>query len=191
MIGPMVGVVSIGLPMGWIGAQEPSAGLGEHDHDHDTPAFDSRNYTPEEIARIDRLFGMIVCACPRESWTLSLSGCPRSCANGQKSEVRAAVKEGWSDERILEEQRDRHGVKAVGRASAAGLSGFLLYLGPILAFLAVLIVLVLRLRKLVRPLAWLASEGAAPSRESPREGELSEEDRRLGDQIDRELAEMD
>lgn len=188
-----------------LGAQEARPAPDDHDHERKAPAFDSRGYTPEELARIDRLFGMIVCKCPDEGWTRSLSGCPNSCADEQKSQVRAAVKAGWSDERILDDQRDRYGPKAIGRTSAGGLSGMLLYLGPFLAFLAFLVVVVMVVRRLSRPLTASGGDleaalspqsppsgapGARPS-ETPEHPELSEEDRRLGEEIERELEEMD
>ncbi len=64
--------------------------------------------------RVRDLWGTVVCACPRENWTRTLTNCPDACADPQKEEVLQQVAQGWDDDRVLAYQRSRYGDKAIG-----------------------------------------------------------------------------
>ncbi len=165
---------------------------GDH-HDHDHGKFDASDITVEQEQRINRLFSMVICNCPKENWTLSLNGCPNSCADHQKNEVLAMVKQGKSDEEILNQQIEWHGPKAVGRIKAKGMSGLLVYGGPFVLLMGALIGVVLFLKSVTNKV--LESPKSSPESSSAdstsSDQALTDEDRQLGDAIERELEEMD
>jgi hypothetical protein len=182
-------IVLMALALGrglWAQAQG-AAGSAERSpddgHGHEAERFDSRDWKPEDLARMERLFGLIICACPREGWTKTLSGCPDGCADPQKGAVRAAMRAGQSDEQILAAQEARHGPRVLARASAEGASGLTLYLGPfvVLAVLATLVILLLR--RLTRG---LPDPAAAPASRKP-----DASDEAWGRRIEKELESMD
>ena len=81
--------------------------LGPDDgHRHDAPAhFDETpmaSLTPEERNRVRRLLQEIMCDCPRENYSRTLSNCPDACAKPQKMIIRRMVKDGNRDEEILQ-----------------------------------------------------------------------------------------
>jgi cytochrome c-type biogenesis protein CcmH/NrfF len=166
-------------------AQEAPGDDHDHDHDHDA-SFDTRDYSRVDLARFERLYGIVVCNCPREDWTKSLTGCPDPCANHQKAEIRQRVTAGWTDEQILGEQERKYGPKAIGRTSALGVTGFLLYAGPFLLLIALVVGVVVVLSRITRPrsAAGAADQVAAPAA-------ASDDDARWSARIDRELEEMD
>ena len=50
----------------------------------------------------DRLHGTLICWCPKESWTRTLTGCPDECANEQKYLVARWMREGFTDQEIID-----------------------------------------------------------------------------------------
>ncbi len=168
-------------------AQAPSGGAGGHG-EVDELTFDSRDYTPEQLIRLEKLYSLIVCKCPRENWTKSLAGCPEGCALEQKVQVRQAVKAGKTDEEILAEQVKLYGPQVLARTPAEGLAGFYLYLLPFLclAFFAIVMVLILRrlTRRTARPEV-LAGQTPAPA------AAPSREDEEWSRKIEQELQEME
>ena len=114
------------------------------------PSPDSREFSGEQRVRIRKLEERITCACPKENWTKTLYHCPDGCADPQKSQIRAAIREGKSDSEILEQQKQRYGPKALAQPGWGG-GGKWTYLLPggicvaaIAVTLAVLSILVRR-----------------------------------------------
>jgi hypothetical protein len=137
-------------------------------------------------AREDELFGRIMCWCPKEDWTKTLSGCPDPCANEQKDLVRAWLTEGLTETEILArmEAHPKGGPQALAVPAFEGsnLVGYLLPFG-LLAFAVVLVAVLLR-RAVRRPRASGPEFGGeGPDATTPEEA-------RFGDEIERELREM-
>lgn len=177
-----------------LSAQAPPGGAGGHG-EADELTFDSRDYTPEQLLRLEKLFSLIVCKCPRENWTKSLAGCPEGCALEQKVQARQAVKAGKTDEEILAEQVKLYGPQVLARTPAEGLAGFYLYLLPFLclAFFATVMVLILRrlTRRTARPEVQAAAEPGAEGAPGAAAAASSPEDEEWSRKIEQELQEME
>jgi cytochrome c-type biogenesis protein CcmH/NrfF len=180
------------------GGSRPRSAAEEDEHGH--AAGDDKeleDFSAAEKARVFRLFGLVVCACPKENWTKSLAGCPDGCAIPQKDTIKTRVKAGKSDEEILAEQVERYGPEVLARPPFEGLSGFTIYVLPFLVLAALTVVVLQVLKRAVKPApaagpsvgagaAAAAAAGAAPPKRA-----LSDEERRIGDAIERELQEME
>jgi len=192
------------------GAQEDATGPvaaaardgdGAEGHGMEGKPYDPADYTPGQRERVDRLFTLVICACPKEGYTKTLAGCPDGCADEQKREVRAGVKAGKTDQQILDEQVMVHGTKQVLSLPDSRLAHLVPYLALAVMVLVVLAILVASVRP--RPPAGAAIRGAAasppgkasaagPRADGPSAGEGDpEEEARLEAAVERDLAEMD
>lgn len=160
---------------------EPAAASG---HGVRAKHFDPGDFTPEERERIDRLFFRVICKCPRENWSKTLAGCPDACADPQKNEIRAGVKAGQTDAQILAEQVQKYGprVLAIPKSLLASLVPYI-----VLLILAVFVLVLLG--RSIRPAA--KSSGDAARRAGSAEADLSAEDRKIADAVERDLEELD
>lgn len=178
-----IAVALVTLTRAPLGAQEGLGAGGDHDHaaGNVQDDIDPQSFTAAEKIRVDRLFDLVICQCPKENWTKTLNGCPDACANQQKSQIRSAIKDGKTDRQILEEQVRLYSPKVLSRTPAEGLTGFTLYALPfILLAVAGAFVLVF-LKAAVKPFN-RPSGSAVPA---------TTEDRAIADQIERELEEME
>jgi cytochrome c-type biogenesis protein CcmH/NrfF len=155
---------------------------------HGEPAkpYDPRDFTTPERERIELLFQQVMCKCPREDWSKTLAGCPDGCAEQQKAEIRAAVKAGKKDDQIIAEQVGRYGREARARPDS-----LLAHWGPYLALAACGILALLALSRALRPakpVPEAVSVAAAPPAETVT---ASEDERRLEEEVERDLREMD
>jgi len=157
-------------------------------HEERGRPYDPKDYSAEEKERIDALFYRVICDCPEENWSRTLAQCAANCADPQKEQVRDAVKRGLTDREVLAEQLRLHGgderVLAVPRSP---LSGVLIALGAVALTAAVIAVLLRSVRR--RPAAGRDRPGG-PGIPSASAAE-TEEDRRIADEVERDLEEMD
>jgi len=157
----------------------PPAGapeVDEHGHSvHSHYPYDPRDFTAEQRERIERLFRHVICACPRENFTKTLAGCPDDCADTQKGMIRAAVKAGKTDQEIFDEQVRAAGTRQVLSVPESALAHYGHFI--ILGVLTVGVVWLLR-RSLKPP------EAGGKTKSGP-------DEERLGDAVDRDVAEMD
>ena len=179
-------VASAAIALAPVSAQESAAGDGavdDHDHapGHVHDDIDPQSFTAAEKIRINRLFDLVFCQCPKESWTKTLNGCPDGCADLQKGQIRTAIKAGKTDREILDEQIRLFSPKVLARTPAEGLTGFTFYWLPfvVLAVAGALVLVVLKV--VVKPIEQPAG-GALPKTTA---------DRAVADQIERELEEME
>jgi cytochrome c-type biogenesis protein CcmH/NrfF len=173
-----------GSMAGTAAAQGPQ----ESGHGHAAPAYDLRDFTPEERGRIDHLQSVLICACPTEGWAKTLNGCQEGCAQPQKTAIRAAIKAGKTDQEIIDEQ-----VQAFGERVKAIPDSTLSRLVPFLA-LSALTVVVLGL--LLRSVRRKGVGGAGPGRprragEPPAAAADPGREKELADLVERDLTEMD
>ena len=154
--------------------------------------------------RTTYLHSSIICWCPKENWTLTLTGCARDCANGQKNLVKQWMNEGYADEEIIDKMVAHPfggpKVRALPAAEGANLIGYLFPFA--LLVLAVTLVglvlrsLVTRRGKELTPTGSLGSgtenagrtlgAGGTDARDTEGAG-----DQALDDQIEKELKEME
>ena len=177
-------VASAALALVPVSAQESSGGaLDDHDHapGHVHDDIDPQSFTAAEKSRINRLFDFVICQCPKESWTKTLNGCPDGGADLQKGQIRTAIRDGKTDQEILDEQVKLYSPKVLARTPAEGRTGFMVYALPfiVLAVAGGLVLVVLT--AVVKPIAQPAG-GALPK---------TTEDRAIDAQIERELEEME
>lgn len=127
---------------------------------------------------LDHLFGTLICWCPDENWTKTLTGCPDACANEQKDLVKQWLAEGLTDDEIFDRMvahpKGGERVRGYDRNWFSFAIPFLL-LGIGTAFVLV---------------ALLAFRGSRATG-SPVEDSSEEEDARWDDLIEQELKEMD
>jgi cytochrome c-type biogenesis protein CcmH/NrfF len=93
--------------------------LEPHEHS-DLPTVGESNFSDPERKRLRRLETGVMCACPRENWSRTLTNCPDSCADPQKKEIRALLRKGRSDAEILADMERAYGSRVL---SAPGWSG--------------------------------------------------------------------
>ena len=172
------------------------AAAGEAGHGEAAPPYDPRDFTPEQRARIEKLFLEVMCDCGEENWSRTLAGCPSGCAEPQKRVIREAVKRGLNDDQVLKDQLQRHGgdqrVLAVPDSPLASLFPYLA-LGA-----ATALVLMVLLAK-VRPRARGKAPGGGPTTPAapaagagaPGSPPATAEERRIGEAVERDLQEMD
>jgi cytochrome c-type biogenesis protein CcmH/NrfF len=161
--------------------------------------YDASDYTREERERIERLFTLVICACPKEGFTKTLAGCPDGCADEQKREVRAGVKAGKTDQQILEEQVIAHHTREVLSLPDSRLAHLVPYLALGVMVMVVLGILVKSIRP--RPPAGSPAPSALPPGKAAAGGPAanggrsgnadSAEEARLDAAVERDLAEMD
>ncbi len=87
--------------------------------------------TEEQWKRIRALENRLMCACPAERWTRTLTQCSDACANPQKLELQDAVLSGRSDDEISGSMEARHGPQVLAVPGWEG-TGKWTYLLPIL-----------------------------------------------------------
>lgn len=136
--------------------------------------------------RTSHLHSSIICWCPKENWTLTLTGCARECANGQKGLVRQWMDDGYTDEEIIAKMVAHPlggpKVRALPVAEGANLIGY--------AFpFALLVLAVFLVGWFLRLITRGGKERASPG--SPGSGTQGVRDQALGDQIEKELEEME
>lgn len=133
-------------------------------------------------ARIDGLERSIICWCPDESWTRTLSGCAQGCAEEQKGLIRAWIDEGATDSEIIDRMvahaKGGPKVRAIPEAKGANWIG---YLGPGILTVAGAVIVALLLRRTRRR--------GGPSTRTAARSAAAEDD--IGEQIERELREME
>lgn len=56
--------------------------------------------------RISRLHQGLLCWCLKENWTRTLQGCPDGCADPQKNLIMTWIREGYTDEEIIQKMVD-------------------------------------------------------------------------------------
>jgi cytochrome c-type biogenesis protein CcmH/NrfF len=136
------------------------------------------------VARIEALHRGILCWCPSESWTRTLSGCTESCADEQKAMVQRGVDDGLSDAEIIQQMVDdpRGGprVRAIPETTGTNLLGYILPL--ILVAGGVFVV--------VAALFGLSSRRAPPAAPGGGSSAEGDEDRIWGERIEKEIKEM-
>jgi hypothetical protein len=163
-----------------------SAAGGESGNGVEGVTYDPREFSPVQKERIERLFGQVMCDCPRESWSRTLAGCPDTCADPQKAEIRDGVKRGLTDQEVLSEQLKIH------RGDRRVLSvpeGILSSLFPYLALGGLTAVVLMVIAAAVRPRSKVKS--AAPGADERPPAGATDEDRRIGDAVEKDLQEMD
>lgn len=141
-------------------------------------------------ARREHLWSTIMCWCPKENFTRTLSGCPDGCAEEQKAMVTAGIDEGRTADEIVELMvaDPRGGERVRGYLKATGVNR-LGYLLPFLFLGAAAIVVGFVLYGLTRRREGEAPPAPASAGHSSTE-DLSE-DEHWGDVVERELKEMD
>jgi hypothetical protein len=152
-------------------------------HAAEAAPVDTSDLGPEERERIERLFTRVMCACPEEDWTRTLAGCPHGCSDRQKEMVRQGVKKGLPDEEILADQVRTFGtekVLAIPRSAAATLVPYLF----LVVFTAGAIFILAASLRPSRP-------GGTRERTVEAPGGATEEDRRIGEAVERDLEAMD
>ncbi len=141
-------------------------------------------------ARIDALERGIICWCPEENWTRTLAGCAQGCAEPQKALVRQWIDEGSTDEevvaRMVGHPMGDPRVRAMPLAEGSNWVGYL-FPGVLAALALVFVVLVLRrmTRGSRSPVgSTIFASEASFKRDSKGDAEM-------GEQIERELKEME
>lgn len=177
----------IGLLPAWAASEGPPSetAAAEAGHGARAAVILDDDLTPEQRERVARLFGRILCACPRENWTRTLAGCGEGCADPQRGMVRAAVKAGMSDEAILARQVQIYGTEQVLALPESPAANILPY--AIALALAAIVIAVLR-RSVRRGRKAAGGGPAAPAAEGR---PARDEDRRIADEVERDLEEMD
>jgi hypothetical protein len=181
-----LGVLAVAVAALAAGVAGPSwlrAGEALDPHAAEAAPVDTSDLTPEQLERIESLYGRVLCACPEEDWTRTLAGCPHGCSDRQKRMVRDGVKRALADEEILAEQVRVFGtekVLAIPRSTAATLVPYLI----LVVFTAGVVVL---LAASLRP----SRRGAPPAPPVDAPGGGTEEDRRIAEAVERDLEEMD
>ncbi len=138
------------------------------------------------------LWQALICWCPNENWTKTLSGCPDACANEQKNLVEDWLIAGYSVEEIVNRMvaHPNGGERVRGYVRPEGID-LLSYFLPLAFFataVAVAVAFVLRKTRSARQAeeGQLASNGARAGGAQPRE-----DDERWGEEIEKELKDMD
>ena len=152
---------------------------------------------PEVRERIERLFSRVICACPRENWTKTLSGALEGCADEQKNTIRDGVRKGLTDEQILAQQVTTYGTEKVLSVPDSLFASWFPYIA-LLALTAVVLVILDRSirapgKRAPEGMAGASASSAAPA--SAADAAVSkahaEEDRRMEDAVERDLREID
>jgi cytochrome c-type biogenesis CcmH protein len=172
------------------------AAAGEAGHGEAAAPYDPREFTPEQRARIEKLFLEVMCDCGEENWSRTLAGCPSGCAEPQKRIIREAVKRGLTDDQVIQDQLKRHGgdqrVLSVPDSPLASLFPYLA-LGAATALVLMVLLAKVRPRARGKPPGGSAASphpGAARAG-SPQSPAATEEERRIGEAVERDLQEMD
>jgi hypothetical protein len=172
------------------------AAAGEAGHGEAAAPYDPRDFSPEQRARIEKLFLEVMCDCGEENWSRTLAGCPSGCAEPQKRLIREAVKRGLTDDQVLKDQLQRHGGdQRVLSVPDSPLSSLFPYLALGAATAVVLMVLLAK----VRPRPRGKSPGGGPTTPPPAAARAgapgstpaTEDERRIGEAVERDLQEMD
>ncbi len=74
----------------------------------------AEGWTEEKIAQVHRLENEILCACPKENFTRVLAGCPDSCADQQKIDLREWVRSGVEAAEIKRRMVHEYGNRVLG-----------------------------------------------------------------------------
>jgi len=143
------------------------------------------------------LHSSLICWCPKENWTLTLTGCARGCANEQKSLVSVWMKAGYTNEEIIDKMVAHPSggskVRALPAAEGTHLIGYL-FPFALLVLAVILVGLVLRFvtRRGKEPAPASSHLGGAVAADAVVDGTgVTAGDQELGDQIERELKEME
>ncbi|MCI0650804.1 MAG: cytochrome c-type biogenesis protein CcmH [Planctomycetes bacterium] len=127
-------------------------------------AVDDLAANPELKRRAKKLDSIIICACPKEDWTVTLSYCPKPCADPQKKMVRALLAEGKSDEEIIDAMIAIHGPRVL--AMPRSIWVYLLALAAVLAAVAAVIIVLRAWRRQARTAeAWQDAVAGGISKE--------------------------
>jgi cytochrome c-type biogenesis protein CcmH/NrfF len=138
-------------------------------------------------ARHEGLERAIMCWCKTENWTRTLAGCAEGCAEEQKGYIREWLEGGFTDEEIIARMvahpsgGDR--VRAVPEATGTNRLG---YVAPFAFLAAAACVLLLVLRRFVRPGAGDGGRAAGAEAGAPPDDEDE-----ISRRIERELEEME
>ena len=85
----------------------------------------------EDRQRAREIWSHIICSCPKENWSKTLMNCPDGCADPQKQAILMQIREGFSDEQIMDAQVAQWGTKVLAKPDDA-----LTYALPIVFLLA-------------------------------------------------------
>ena len=139
-------------------------------------------------ARRERIEREVMCWCPTESWTRTLTGCAEGCAEEQKALIREWLAGGLTDTEIVERMvvhpKGGSRVRAVPEATGTNRLG---YVAPFAFIAAAALVLVVVLRRVIRR----PSRDRAPVAQNGELPPLDDEDAEIGRRIERELEEME
>ena len=145
-------------------------------------------------ARRQHLWSLIMCWCPREKWTRTLSGCPDACADEQKDMVERWLKRGRTSDEVIElmvaHPKGGEQVRGYLKATGVNLLGYLLPFLFLFGAAAVAVGFVLYGRTVRRDKDESGSATALEGADDAGEAGI-EDDRRWGDVIEKELKEMD
>ncbi|MEM7263954.1 MAG: cytochrome c-type biogenesis protein CcmH [Planctomycetota bacterium] len=112
-------------------------------HGHDASklrGLADEGFNDAQMKRIHRLEVEVMCACPKENWSRTLSNCPDACADPQKSMIRSLVREGLDDEQVKDRMLERFGARVLSTPDHAGFFGKLAYWLPLISLAVVLAV---------------------------------------------------
>jgi cytochrome c-type biogenesis protein CcmH/NrfF len=107
-----ISAVSLAAVLCAAGAPASGAFAQEHGHGVSSAEEPATQLTPQQRAQYDEALSRVICKCPKENWSKSLSMCPDDCADPQKRQVLARIAEGWSTDRIVDEQVSLYGERA-------------------------------------------------------------------------------
>lgn len=103
-----------------------------HRHDGASAHFDDAEFSQDQLSRVRNLEVELMCACPREKWSRTLSNCPDGCADPQKGEIRAMVLRGDEDGQIYSWMIQKYGPQV--RSTPPGIWAHISRLLPIAIF---------------------------------------------------------
>lgn len=112
-----------------------------HDHGGKSLLELAADDDPETARRIEKLEDTIMCACPKENWTRTLTHCPDNCADPQKMEVRDLVTAGKTDREVRDYMKASYGTKVLATPDFEGSGGWS-YLIPFIVLIGATILAV-------------------------------------------------